>query len=164
MAELNRDNLQISEVEYDVEQFVSFLVNDELYAVDVKRVHEIIGIIEITPVPKTVKFMKGVINLRGTVVPVIDIRLKFEIDIREYDDSTVIIIVEVKNRLIGMIVDTVSDVLDIPSSEIQKTYHFSVKIEEDYIDSIAKIDDRLVIILNVDEILSKKSDTSAKLG
>lgn len=138
----------------DVEQYVSFLIGSETYGVSVLLVQEIIGMTEITHVPKTLEFVKGVINLRGTVVPVLDMRSKFKMETLEYGSSTIIIIVEVNNRLIGMIVDSVSDVLSIPVKSIQDTPHFSTQIETDYILGIGQSNDDLVIILNVDKIIA----------
>jgi purine-binding chemotaxis protein CheW len=138
----------------DLQQFVTFTIGSEVYGVDVLKVQEIIGITEITYVPNSLSFMKGVINLRGNVVPVVDLRIKFKMDERPYDQYTVIIIVEVKGRSVGMIVDTVSDVLDIAISSIQDTPHFSASIETDYIKSIGRKEEQLVIILEVDKILT----------
>lgn len=138
----------------DLQQFVTFLIGPETYGVDVLRVHEIIGMTDITFIPNSMSFMKGVINLRGNVVPVVDMRKKLGMDEREYDATTVIIIVEVKSISIGMIVDAVSDVLDISVESIQDTPHFSTKIESDYIKNIGRKDDNLIIILNVDRILT----------
>lgn len=135
-------------------QFVSFLIGNETYGVSVLKVQEIIGMTVITHVPNTFHYMKGVINLRGSVVPVIDMRIKFSMQEREYDAFTVIIIVEVKERLVGMIVDSVSDVLNIPLSSIQDTPHFTSKIDSDFIEGIGQTDGALLIILNVDRILS----------
>jgi purine-binding chemotaxis protein CheW len=98
--------------------------------------------------------MKGVINLRGNVVPVVDLRIKFKMSEREYDATTVIIIVEVKHRSVGMIVDTVSDVVDISVTSIQDTPHFSASIETDYIKNIGRKEEQLIIILDVDRILT----------
>jgi purine-binding chemotaxis protein CheW len=138
----------------DEKQHVTFIIGEETYGVEVLKVQEIIGMTQITHVPNTMSFMKGVINLRGSVVPVVDMRLKFSMPEREYDSFTVIIIVEVKERMIGMIVDSVSDVVSIPVRSIQDTPHFSSKIETDFIMGIGQVDERLVIILDVDRILT----------
>ncbi len=148
--------LNTKEVQFTGEekQFVSFTIGEETYGVPVLRVQEIVGISEITHVPKTLPFVKGVINLRGSVVPVIDMRKKFKMDKREYDATTVIIVVEISGRHIGMIVDSVSDVLNIPVKSIQDTPHFSAKIETDFIEAIGQTKDELVIILDVEKIIT----------
>ncbi|MFW5770848.1 MAG: chemotaxis protein CheW [Spirochaetota bacterium] len=159
MSEMKTRNME-NEIELDVEQFVTFLIGDETYGVEVLRVQEIIGMTTITNVPNSLSFMKGVINLRGSVVPVVDMRLKFEMAEKEYDNFTVIIIVEVHGRLIGMIVDSVSDVVSIPVQKIQDTPHFTTKIETDYIKAIGQeTDEHLVIILDVDRILTDEELT-----
>lgn len=135
-------------------QYVTFVIGEETYGVGVLQVQEIIGMTSITHVPNSQHFMKGVINLRGMVVPVVDMRLKFNMTEREYDAFTVIIIVEVLERMIGMIVDSVSDVVSIPVKGIQDTPHFSSKIETDFIKGIGQVEDKLVIILDVDRILT----------
>jgi purine-binding chemotaxis protein CheW len=138
----------------DENQFVTFSIGEETYGVEVLRVQEIIGMTQITHVPNAVSFMKGVINLRGAVVPVVDMRIKFGMSERGYDSFTVIIIVEVKGRLVGMIVDTVSDVANIPIESIQDTPHFTAKIETDFIKGIGQLENRLVIILDVERIMT----------
>ncbi len=137
-------------------QFVTFMIGGETYGVAVLKVQEIIGMTQITHVPNTMVFMKGVINLRGSVVPVVDMRIKFGMEERSYDAFTVIIIVEVRERMIGMIVDSVSDVIGIPVKSIQDTPHFSARIETDFISGIGQVEDKLVIILDVDRILSSE--------
>lgn len=137
-------------------QHVTFLIGNETYGVGVEKVKEIIGMTDITHVPNTAYFMEGVINLRGSVVPVVDMRKKFNMQVRAYDSFTVIIIVEVKDRLIGMIVDSVSDVVNIPVSTIQSTPHFTAEIKTDFIKGIGQINDTLIIILDIDLILSEE--------
>lgn len=137
-----------------LQQYVTFLIGGETYGVEVLQVQEIIGMTPITFVPNAMNFMKGVINLRGTVVPVIDMRLKLNLDERQYDVSTVIIVVEVKERMIGIIVDSVSDVVSLPVNSIQDTPHFTSKIETDFVKGIGQLDENLVIILDVGRILT----------
>ncbi|MFW6365481.1 MAG: chemotaxis protein CheW [Spirochaetota bacterium] len=142
------------QIDTEENQFVTFLIGGESYGVEVLCVSEILGMTEITPVPNTFNFMKGVINLRGEVVPVVDMRLKFGMNEKEYDSFTVIIIVEVKKRLVGMIVDAVSDVANIPVGSIQNTPHFTTRIETDFIRGIGQLGEQLIIILDVDRILT----------
>ncbi len=135
-------------------QYVTFTIDDEIYGVDVLKVYEIVGMTKITYVPNSMNYMKGVIDLRGRVIPVVDMRLKFNMDEREYDDITVILIVEVMDKLIGMIVDTVSDVIGLPEGSIQDTPHFSAKIDSDYISGIGRNNGDLIILIDVDKILT----------
>ena len=138
----------------NVKQYVTFVIANEIYGVPILKVQEIIGMTDIVHVPNSPEFMKGVINLRGSVVPVIDMRKRFSLEEREYDMFTVIIIVEMKNMPVGMIVDTVSDVVSIADSEIQDTPNVTSKISSDFIEGIGQVNERLVIILNIDNILS----------
>lgn len=137
-------------------QYVTFGIGDEVYGVPVMKVQEITGMTEITRIPDSAEFMKGMINLRGRVVPVIDMRLKFKMSEKKYDDFTVIIIIEVNDNLIGMIVDTVSDVAGIPDDSIQDTGDFSTTISTEYITGIANVDDQLIIILDSNRILNSE--------
>ncbi|MGL4370628.1 MAG: chemotaxis protein CheW [Spirochaetota bacterium] len=146
-----KDSVSVAD---DTNQFVTFSIGNEFYGVEVLRVQEIIGMTQVTHVPNAVSFMKGVINLRGAVVPVIDLRIKFHMNEKEYDAFTVIIIVEVSGKLVGMIVDTVSDVANIPLSAIQDTPHFTAQISTDFIKGIGQLEDKLVIILDVEKILT----------
>jgi purine-binding chemotaxis protein CheW len=136
------------------EQYVSFIIEKEFYGVDILKVQEIVGMTKITSVPSMAAYMKGVINLRGKVVPVVDMRMKFRMPERAYDMTTVILIVSVKGREVGMIVDSVSDVIDIPREKIQDTQHFKASIEAEFIIGIGNVDDNLIILLDVDRILS----------
>ncbi len=140
----------------DLAQYVTFAIGEETYGVEVLKVQEIIGMTKITAIPNSLVFMKGVINLRGTVVPVVDMRLKFNMDERAYDNTTVVLIVEVQKKLVGMIVDAVSDVASLPLENIQDTPHFTARIETDYIRGIGNLDDLLIIVLDVDRILTLK--------
>jgi purine-binding chemotaxis protein CheW len=154
-------NVKANEVILDEEvhklaEYVTFAIGSETYGVEVLKVQEIIGMTQITHVPNSMDFMKGVINLRGSVVPVVDMRIKFKMDEREYDNFTVILIVEVQEQLIGLIVDSVSDVVGIPVEGLQETPHFSANIETDYIKGIGNKDNQLIIILDVDLILSSE--------
>ncbi len=135
-------------------QFVTFVIAEENYGVEVLKVQEIIGMTGIVFVPNSPDFMKGVINLRGSVVPVVDMRKRFHMEERQYDMFTVIIIVEIKKMLVGMIVDSVSDVVGIPEAGIHDTPHFTAKIDTQFIAGIGQINEKLVILLDIDEIFS----------
>jgi purine-binding chemotaxis protein CheW len=144
----------LSVVEEELEEFVTFVIDSDLFGVDIHKVRDIIGINYITPVPRSPYFIKGVINLRGNIVPVVDLRQKFRLSEKEYYNNTVIIVVEVRDRFIGMIVDAVSDVVEIDVQSIHDSPHYVANIKEDFIKSIGRKDDKLIIILDVDRILS----------
>ncbi len=135
------------------EMFVTFTIDNEIFGVDVSRVQEIIGIIPIAAIPNSADYLRGVINLRGKVVPVIDIRAKFKIDLRDYDATTVILIIEVNDNSIGFIVDSVSDVIDIPSDLIHDYCQADLKMKSNTIMAIASYNDSLIQILDIDRLL-----------
>jgi purine-binding chemotaxis protein CheW len=141
----------------EVNQYVTFLVGDETYGVSVMKVQSLNEMIEITHVPKARAFIKGVINLRGSVIPVIDMRRKFSLPPKEYDSFTVILIVEVNERLVGMIVDAVSDVVNIPLSDIQSQINYSARVDTSSIEGIGRIGESLVVLLDVETFLAGDS-------
>ncbi len=137
------------------EQYVTFLINNETYGIEVLKVKEIVGMTTVTPVPNSEKYLKGVINLRGLVVPVIDLRLKFNIPEKEYDTFTVILILEHRDSLVGVIVDSVSDVITAPG-QLQEVPNFHVSIQRDVLKGVLNKDDTLIIVLNSDIMLTVK--------
>lgn len=136
-------------------QFVTFALGDEQYGVEILKVHEIIGYPGFTKVPNVPGFVKGVINLRGNVVPVVDLRLKFNMDEKVQDSFTVILILEVSQRIIGVLVDSVSDVISLSEQEVQETPDFSSGVKVDFIEGMGRKDDKLIILLNIDKVLSE---------
>lgn len=135
---------------------IVFQLGDEEYAVSVQQVGSIERMIPITRVPQTADFVKGVINLRGVVTPVIDLRLRFGMEKTAYNDSTRIIIVFVDEMEVGLIVDAANDVIDIPESEIEPTPEVIGTVEAKYIDGVAKLDNRLLILLNMQKVLTEE--------
>ena len=140
----------------EVKQYVTFLVGQETNGVSVIKVQSINEMIEITHVPKAQSFIKGVINLRGAVIPVIDMRKKFNLPAKEYDSFTVILIVEVKGRLIGMIADAVSDVVSFPVSDIKTNINFSARVDTSAIEGVGMAGESLIILLDVDTFLNSE--------
>ncbi len=135
-------------------QYVTFSIGKEMYGIDVIRAQEVLNLTTITKVPNTMPFMKGVIDLRGKIVPLVDMRIKFNLEERQYDQNTVIIIVEVRKMLFGMIVDSVSDVVSMSIGDIQNTPHFTLEVEKDSVIGIGRINGSLIIVLDVDRILT----------
>lgn len=139
-------------------KYLTFTLADESYGIGILKVKEIIGMMSITPLPKTPDFVTGVINLRGKVIPVIDLRLKFSIEAREYTERTCIIVVEVDSRdqtlLIGIIVDSVSEVMNISKDDIEQTPDFGSRLDTEYIMGMAKADSGVKILLNIDKVLN----------
>lgn len=133
---------------------IVFQLKDEEFAVSVHQVGAIERMLPITRVPQTAPFVKGVINLRGVVTPVIDLRQRFDIDEVEYNSDTRIIIIHIDDMEVGLIVDTANDVIDIPENIIESAPEVVGTIDVDYIDGIAKLEDRLLILLDLARVLS----------
>lgn len=137
-------------------KYLTFVLNKEEYGIEILRVREIIGLMDITNVPQTPGYMKGVINLRGKVIPVIDLRMKFSIQEEEHTQETCVIVVEVNNTQIGIIVDSVSEVVDISRSEIEETPSFGQVINTDSIMGMGKVKEKIIILLDIKEVLSSE--------
>lgn len=140
----------------DTEQFVTFSLADEEYGVDIMKVQEIIGYQGFTKIPNLPSFIKGVLNLRGTVVPVIDLRAKFSLEEKEYNKFTVIIVLTVLGRIMGMIVDSISDVVTFDDKEIEATPNFGPKIQTKFIIGMGKKEEKFVILLDIDKVMSEQ--------
>jgi len=135
-------------------KYLTFGLGGEEYGLEILKVKEIIGIMDITMVPQTPEFVKGVINLRGKVIPVVDLRLKFTMPTSEYTRETCIIVVDVENILMGIIVDTVSEVMNIQSKDIEPAPSFGSNINTDFITGIGKLKEKVVILLDIEGVLS----------
>lgn len=140
------------------EKFLTFLLGEEIYALSIQNVKEIISLIEITPVPKMPSFIKGVINLRGKIIPVIDLRIKFSLKQKEYDEKTCIIISETSQdstlRQIGIIVDLATEVLAINQNNISSTPKFYDGQDIPFISGVGNVKENVVWILNLEKIVS----------
>ena len=135
--------------------FLTFLLNDEEYGVEILKVREIIGIMDITKVPQTPDFVEGVINLRGKVIPVIDLRAKFGLQRTEYNEQTCIIVVDV-GVMMGIIVDTVQEVHDIPDSNIEPPPNLGGSVDTSFILGMGKVKDDVKILLDIDKVLTSE--------
>ncbi|HAR63166.1 MAG: chemotaxis protein CheW [Candidatus Margulisiibacteriota bacterium] len=140
----------------EIEQLVVFDLAGEQYGVDIQSVQEIIRMQNITKVPKTQEFVEGIINLRGKVIPVLDLRKRFSLDVTQMSAETRIVVIEITGIVIGMIVDAVSEVLRIPHSSVEPPSPIVANIDSDFIKGVGKLDDRLIIILDVHKIFSNQ--------
>lgn len=153
VAELTR----IEEMEGAREgKYLTFNLADESYGLEILKVREIIGIMEITAVPRTPIYIKGVINLRGRVIPVVDLRLKFAMPSSEYTEETCIIVVDVTGTQTGIIVDNVDEVLDISETDIEDSPDFGTGVDTDYILGVGKIGGGVKILLDIEKVLTAK--------
>lgn len=135
-------------------QMVAFKLENEEFAVDIHKVREVLKMTRVTPLPQAAHFLEGVINLRGEVIPVVDLRKRFELPVGKRDEQTRIIIVEILDSKVGLIVDSVTEVLRFSSDAIQPPPTRIAGTRTDLIEGVGKIDDRLLIILNLEKILT----------
>ncbi len=144
--------------EGDVElggKYLTFHLDGEEYGVEILKVREIIGIMGITKVPQTPDFVQGVVNLRGKVIPVVDLRLKFNLSKAEYDEETCIIVVDV-GAMMGIIVDTVQEVHDIPAANIEPPPTLGVSVDTSFILGMGKVKEDVKILLDIDRVLTSE--------
>jgi purine-binding chemotaxis protein CheW len=148
-------------------KYLTFTLAGEEYGIGILKIKEIIGMLPITAVPQTPRFVKGVINLRGKVIPVVDLRLRFAMDAIDYNDRTCIIVVEIGGRgtdiVIGIVVDSVSEVLNIRGEDIEDTPTFGTSLNTDFILGMAKMEGKVKILLDIDQVLGAEDlDALAK--
>jgi purine-binding chemotaxis protein CheW len=138
-------------------KYLTFTMDKEEYGIGILKIKEIIGMMPITSVPRTPEHVKGVINLRGKVIPVVDLRLRFGMDAIDYNERTCIIVVEIEGQsgtvMIGTVVDSVSEVLNIKGEGIEDAPTFGTKLDTDYIFGMAKMEGGVKILLDIDKVL-----------
>ncbi len=159
MADATAQIEQVNRAVQDREgKYLTFALGPEEYGLEILKVREIMGIMEITAVPQTPAHVKGVINLRGKVIPVIDLRAKFGMETTETTDQTCIIVVEITRQgqgfNTGIVVDRVQEVLDIPGENIEDTPQFGSNVETDFILGMGKIGESVKILLDIDKVLA----------
>jgi purine-binding chemotaxis protein CheW len=160
LAESGATRTKISHVDSDTGgRYLTFVLDKESYGLEILKVREIIGMMAITPVPRTPEFVKGVINLRGRIIPVVDLRAKFSLESAESTFQTCIIVVDVKRERetvqMGVTVDEVSDVVDIEPGQVDTTPDFGEGVNTDFILGLGKINSKVVILLDVDKVLTE---------
>ncbi len=140
-------------------KFLSFCLGDEEFGVEILRIREIIGLIDITPIPHTPDYVKGVINLRGKIIPVIELRTKFGLESVAYTEETCVIVVEVADGpdgemfQMGVIVDSVREVIDVPRDKVEPAPRFGGSLNTGYIMGMGKVRDKVLILLDIDKVL-----------
>lgn len=165
LAKANQDlpiekaNIVGADLDGNTEQFLTFILSDEEYGVDILRVQEIKGWDAVTKVPNTPDYVRGVINLRGTIVPIIDLRTRFSMEQREYGPTTVVIVLKVMSsdndsRIMGIVVDGVSDVYNVKKEEISAAPDFGEGVDSSFVKGLATVEEKMVIILDIDYMLN----------
>lgn len=143
-------------------QLVTFKVGSEEFGIEIFSVKEIIRMLGITKVPQAPEFVEGVVNLRGKVIPIIDIRKRFGMDSLNHDKNTRIVVVEMENVLVGFVVDAVSEVLRIPADTVEPPPPVVAGIEAEYINGVGKLEDRLLIMLDLNKLLGADEKNALK--
>lgn len=152
------DTTMGTSIDGDIDQYLTFILADEEYGVDILRVQEIKGWNSVTPIPNTPAFIKGVINLRGTIVPIIDLRQRFKLESVPYGPMTVVIVLKVvseeRDRIMGIVVDAVSDVYNVPDEEMKDAPDFGHVVNIKFVKGLATVNEKMVIILDIDHLLT----------
>ena len=150
---LSRSGLAVKEEVEQQLQYVTFRIGSEDFGVDILMVQEIIRMPKITPIPNAPPFILGVINLRGKIIPVVDLRIRVALPQTEASDARRIVVVELKEKRIGMLVDSVSQVIRIPAGVVEEMPEEAVNVTENFIKGVGKLDNRLIIILDLNKAL-----------
>jgi purine-binding chemotaxis protein CheW len=141
------------EVDTQKDKYLTFALGSEVYGIGISHVTEIVGIQKITEVPDMPDYVRGVINLRGQVIPILDVRTRFRMPFREYDERTCVVVVCLRDRSIGLVVDTVNEVLDIPEDRISAPPQIASTTASRYIEGMGRVDDEVKILLDVNRLL-----------
>jgi len=152
-AEVLKKQEQKGRLESDELQLVSFNIGTEEFGVDILKVQEINRMVEITKVPQAPHYVEGVINLRGKVIPIVDLRKRFSLELKEHDKNTRIVVVDIGGNILGMIVDSVSEVLRLPANTIEPPPEIVTGVNSEYIKGVAKLEDRLLIFLDLSRVI-----------
>ena len=150
----------MAETGYDLEEdtqkgkYLTFTVGSEVYGLEIQYITEIIGIQKITQMPELPEYMKGIINLRGKIIPVMDMRLRFKKEPREYNDRTCVIVVEITGLSVGLIIDSVSEVISIPDQNIVKPPQINNEIGNRYIKGIGKVENEVKLLIDCEKLFT----------
>lgn len=138
------------------QEFLVFTLGDEEYGIDILKVQEIRGYVQVTRIANTPAFIKGVTNLRGVIVPIVDLRIKFsQVDV-DYNDNTVVIVLNLGQRVVGIVVDGVSDVLSLTAEQIRPAPEFAVTLSTEYLTGLGALGDRMLILVNIEKLLNSE--------
>ena len=156
MTEIKPSQENQVHTEPDSREFLSFVLGKEHYALDIMSVKEIRGYEAVTKIANAPPFIKGVINLRGDIVPIVDLRLKFEVGEATYNEFTIVIMLNVAQRIVGIVVDGVSDVIRLADNEIRPAPDFGVAFDSRYLLGLVPIEDHMVILVNIESLISSE--------
>lgn len=153
------EELEQEESTREYKELLTFVLAGEEYGVDILRVQEIKGWDSVTSIPNTPEYIRGVINIRGSIVPIIDMRLRFNLDKKEYDPTTVVIVLNVvhganNTRTMGIVVDAVSDVYNIPVDDVKASPDFGTAVDTEFVTGLATVGEKMIIVLDIDHMLN----------
>ena len=137
-------------------ELLTFTLGSEEYGIDILKVQEIRGYDAVTTIANAPEFIKGVINLRGIIVPIVDMRIKFKLGKIEYDETTVVIILNVANRVVGMVVDGVSDVITLKADQIRPAPEFGSSLDIQYLQGLGTVDERMLILVDIEKLMTSR--------
>ncbi|OGT12845.1 MAG: chemotaxis protein CheW [Gallionellales bacterium RIFCSPHIGHO2_02_FULL_57_16] len=140
----------------DSRELLTFTLGSEEYGIDILKVQEIRGYEAVTAIANAPEFIKGVINLRGIIVPIVDMRIKFNLGSVTYNETTVVIILNVASRVVGMVVDGVSDVTALKADEIKPAPEFGAGLDTQYLQGLGTVDERMIILVDIEELMSSR--------
>jgi purine-binding chemotaxis protein CheW len=135
-------------------EFLAFTLGNEEYGIDIQKVQELRGYDAVTRIANAPGFIKGVVNLRGIIVPIIDMRIKFDLGTPSYDQFTVVIVLNIAGRVMGMVVDSVSDVITLTADAIKPAPDMGSALDTDYLIGLGTVDDRMLILVDIDKLMS----------
>ncbi|MBP2197449.1 chemotaxis protein CheW [Erwiniaceae bacterium L1_54_6] len=138
------------------QEFLVFTLGDEEYGIDILKVQEIRGYDQVTRIANTPEFIKGVTNLRGVIVPIIDLRVKFSQPDVDYNENTVVIVLNLEHRVVGIVVDGVSDVLSLTQDQIRPAPEFAVTMSTEYLTGLGALGERMLILVDIEKLLSSE--------
>lgn len=153
MNDMNRSDTQVDHIKQNSVEYLTFRLGTEEYGIDILKVQEIRGYELPTRIADAPTFLKGVINLRGTIVPIIDLRLKFNCPVVNYDSFTVVIILHLNQRVVGVVVDSVSDVMGLTSDNLRSSPDLDCIIDRDSIIGLGALDDRMLILIDIEKLM-----------
>jgi len=156
MSEANHSVADATAVAAGASQYLTFTLGTAEYAVDILKVQEIRGYDSVTEIANAPSFIKGVINLRGVIVPIVDMRIKFQVGEARYDQFTVVIILNVLKRVVGIVVDGVSDVITLPPDQVKDAPEFGAALDTKYIMGLGTIDQRMIILVDIERLMSSR--------
>ncbi len=138
----------------DASEYLTFVLGDESYGIEILKVQEIRGYDAVTKIANTPEFIKGVVNLRGRIVPIVDLRIKFHVGSAEYNELTVVIILNLDGRIVGMVVDGVSDVMNLQANQIRNVPDIVASIDTKYVTGLASVEEKMFILVNIEQLMN----------